>query len=172
MTEIRFAPLPKEEYDKWWDWATRDYAEEHVKSGNWTASEAPQKAVGEFRQLLPQGTETPGHFLFALEEPAGGQHVGLVWFRADRRPEAPRPPVVFIYDLLVYEPFRGRGYGAQAMGLIESKARELGFDTVSLHVFGHNTVALSLYRKLGYTATNLLMSKKLGSAGSSDSRPS
>jgi RimJ/RimL family protein N-acetyltransferase len=164
MTDLRLVPLPPSEYDRWWAWATRDYADEHVKSGNWTAEEALAKSEGEFHQLIPQGVDTPGHYLYGLEEPTGQQIVGIVWFRADRRPEAPRPPVVFIYDLLVYEPFRGRGYGAQAMRLIESRARELGFDTVSLHVFGHNTVARSLYEKLGYVATNLMMSKKLAAS--------
>jgi len=161
MSGLRFVPLPAGDYDRWWAWATRDYANDHVTSGNWTAEEALGKSEGEFRKLLPNGVETPGHFLFGLEEPESQHLVGVAWFRADRGPEAPRPPAVFIYDLLIYEPFRGRGYGTQAMGLIEEKARELGFDTISLHVFGHNTVAVSLYRKLGYVATNLLMSKKI-----------
>jgi GNAT superfamily N-acetyltransferase len=164
MATLRFVPLPQTEYDRWWAWATRDYADEHVKSGNWTAGDALEKSEAEFRKLIPQGAATPGHFLFGLEESDDRQSVGIVWFRADRGPDAPRPPVVFIFDLLVYEPFRGKGYGAQAMGLIEGRARELGFDTVSLHVFGHNKVALSLYQKLGYVATNVLMSKKIAPA--------
>ncbi|MCI4372950.1 MAG: GNAT family N-acetyltransferase [Thermoplasmata archaeon] len=161
MTTLRFVPLAQPEYDRWWASSIREYAEEHVKSGNWTAEEAAAKSEGEFRKLLPQGTATPGHYLFGVEDPAEHNLVGVVWFRADRGPEAPLPPVLFIYDLIVFEAHRGKGYGTQAMGLIEDQARLLGFDTISLHVFGHNTVALSLYRKLGYAATNLLMSKKL-----------
>ncbi len=161
MAALRLVDLPQSEYDTWWAWATRDYSEEHVKSGNWTAEESLGRSEGEFRKLLPQGTATPGHFLYAVEEPVEKTHVGIVWFRADHGPDAPRPPVLFIYDLRVYEPFRGKGYGAQTMGLVEEKARELGFDTISLHVFGHNKVARSLYQKLGYVATNVLMSKKV-----------
>lgn len=168
MSALRFAPLSQKDYDRWWAWATRDYAREHVKSGNWDEAEALEKSEAEFRRLLPQGTNTPGHYLYGLEHPGQDEQVGIVWFRADRGPEAPRPPVVFIFDLLVYEPFRGKGYGTQAMELIERKAHELGFDTVSLHVFGHNKVALSLYQKLGYTATNVLMSKKVGTGASSN----
>jgi ribosomal protein S18 acetylase RimI-like enzyme len=162
MADLRLSELTSSEYEHWWDLATRDYAQEHVKSGNWTAGEAVEKSVAEFRKLLPEGTRTPGHYLYALEDPQTKDRVGILWFRADKGPDAPQPPVVFIYDLRVDEKYRGKGYGARAMGLAEMRARELGFDTVSLHVFGHNKVARGLYEKLGYVATNLLMSKKLG----------
>ncbi|MCI4364988.1 MAG: GNAT family N-acetyltransferase [Thermoplasmata archaeon] len=161
VEQLRLAPIPQEEYDAWWKLSVREYADEHVKSGNWDLEGALEKSEGEFQKLLPEGMKTAGHYLYSLEHPDGHEHVGIIWFRAARGPDAPRPPVLFIYDLLVYESFRGKGYGKQAMGLIEGKARELGFDTVSLHVFGHNRVALSLYQKLGYVATNLLMSKKV-----------
>jgi ribosomal protein S18 acetylase RimI-like enzyme len=166
MTALQLVELPQDEYDRWWAWATRDYADEHVKSGNWPTEGALEKSQGEFQKLIPQGTATPGHYLYSVEDPTTHTHVGIVWFRADSRPDAPRPPVLFIYDLVIYEQFRGKGYGEQAMRLIELKARELGFDTISLHVFGHNKVALSLYQKLGYIASNVLMSKKVDLAQS------
>jgi ribosomal protein S18 acetylase RimI-like enzyme len=162
MSEVRLVPLPREEYDRWWSWTTRDYAAEHVRAGLWSEDEALANSEAEFRELLPRGTETPGHYLFSLEDPATREHVGLVWFRADRGPGAPRPPTVFLYDLVVYEPFRGRGHGTRAMHLVEERARELGFETIALHVFAHNEVALSLYRKLGYLATDIRMAKKVG----------
>jgi ribosomal protein S18 acetylase RimI-like enzyme len=158
---LRLVPLSQDEYDKWWVAATREYAEEHRKAGNWTAEEALQKSEAEFRILLSDGVATPDHFLFALEGRTPGESVGVVWFHANRGKATPGPPCVFIYDLRVYEPFRGKGYGTQAMRLVEEKARELGFDTISLHVFGTNQVAISLYEKLGYVATNLKMSKKI-----------
>jgi ribosomal protein S18 acetylase RimI-like enzyme len=163
MTELRLADLTPTEYDRWWNWATREFASEHVKFGDWTAEEAPEKARTEFLSLLPEGTKTPSQYLFALEDPDRKEVVGVVWFRADRSPEAPRPLSVFIYHLLVYEPHRRKGFGAQAMALIETKARELGFDTIALQVLGDNHGAIALYEKSGYRATNLRMSKKLGS---------
>jgi ribosomal protein S18 acetylase RimI-like enzyme len=41
------------------------------------------------------------------------------------------------------------------------KARELGADTVGLHVFGHNAPAYALYRSLGFVETNISMSLEL-----------
>lgn len=166
MSGLEFAAVPPEEFGRWWDLSVRDYAKDHVDAGNWTEGEALAKSEAQFRELLPNGVSTPGHFLYALEVPGSREHVGLVWFEADRGPGSKHPTSVFIFDLLVYEPFRGRGYGAAAMRLVEARARELGFDSISLHVFGHNRVALALYQKLGYEATNVLMTKKLGPPGS------
>ncbi len=47
------------------------------------------------------------------------------------------------------------------MRLLEKKVREQGFDTVSLHVFGHNHAGRELYEKSGYVVTNVNMSKKI-----------
>jgi ribosomal protein S18 acetylase RimI-like enzyme len=38
----------------------------------------------------------------------------------------------------------------------------MGIQKVTLHVFGDNTVARSLYRKLGFVETNVVMAKSLG----------
>jgi ribosomal protein S18 acetylase RimI-like enzyme len=51
------------------------------------------------------------------------------------------------------------------------RARELGAQTMSLHVFGFNTAARALYGSLGFVETNINMSLPLvpddqgGSAG-------
>ena len=59
------------------------------------------------------------------------------------------------------EKFRGKGYGKQAMLLIEEQASELGLKSLGLHVFAVNTVARNLYESVGYEASSLNMTKKL-----------
>jgi ribosomal protein S18 acetylase RimI-like enzyme len=71
------------------------------------------------------------------------------------------PPSAVIYDFVVYEEFRRRGYGRQTLTALEEKAKELGLDTISLHVFGHNQSAIALYQQAGYETTSLYMAKKL-----------
>ena len=46
--------------------------------------------------------------------------------------------------------------------VLEDKVRELGLDSISLHVFGHNHAAIALYQAAGYETTDLHMVKKLG----------
>jgi ribosomal protein S18 acetylase RimI-like enzyme len=67
----------------------------------------------------------------------------------------------FIYDIAIDESQRGKGYGRQAMQLIEEKARELGLRQMGLHVFAKNKVALNLYESLGYETKSLNMIKDL-----------
>jgi RimJ/RimL family protein N-acetyltransferase len=60
-------------------------------------------------------------------------------------------------------PFREyRSYASRILHLVENKARELGAGKVELHVFGHNREARTLYEKLGYTATSIVMAKPVG----------
>ncbi|EQD45936.1 protein containing GCN5-related N-acetyltransferase, partial [mine drainage metagenome] len=52
-------------------------------------------------------------------------------------------------------------YAAAALRELENVAKQAGADRISLHVFAHNEGAISLYRKLGYEPTNLVLSKRL-----------
>jgi ribosomal protein S18 acetylase RimI-like enzyme len=82
----------------------------------------------------------------------------MIWLRA----ELDRPiKSGFIFDVEVKEEFRGRGYGKQAMLLIEEEARKLGIKRMGLHVFGYNQVARNLYESIGYTVSSLNMLKDL-----------
>jgi ribosomal protein S18 acetylase RimI-like enzyme len=67
----------------------------------------------------------------------------------------------FIFDVMVNEKFRGKGYGKQLMLLIEEKAREWDLKSIGLHVFAYNKVAKNLYENLGYEISSLNMIKKL-----------
>ena len=44
---------------------------------------------------------------------------------------------------------------------LEEFLRARGIKSINLHVFGHNTVAISLYEKLGYRPTNMNLRKFL-----------
>jgi ribosomal protein S18 acetylase RimI-like enzyme len=70
-------------------------------------------------------------------------------------------PLAFVYDFLIYEEFRRRGYGKQAMLALEATVKELGIDKIALHVYAHNRVARVLYEKAGYEITGISMTKKL-----------
>lgn len=164
MNGLHFVDLSPAEYDRWRSRTVREFAEEHVRFGDWGQEESLARAEAEFQKLIPQGVKTPGHYLFGLKLPDRSDVVGVVWFYAENSPNGSRAAGAFVYDLLVYEPFRGKGYGAQGMRLMETRLRELGIDSVSLQVLGHNRIAIALYEKLGYVATNLRMAKKLSPA--------
>jgi len=69
----------------------------------------------------------------------------------------------FIYDFIIEESFRGKGYGKQALVALDEKLKSMDVQSVGLHVFGDNVTAQELYRKMGYQITGIHMKKKLNS---------
>jgi ribosomal protein S18 acetylase RimI-like enzyme len=151
---VRLVPMDPGDFDPFFERLLREYADEHIRSGRWTQQEGLTKAQEEIRNLLPAGRETPNHFFFTIVVGPPDEKVGAVWLAIE-------PRGGFVYDLLVLEPYRRRGYAEEAMLLAERVAREKGALKISLHVFGSNQGARKLYTKLGYSETNVMMSKSL-----------
>ena len=155
---MQLVPMTKSEFEAYRQRAVKNYAQEHVRAGNWHPSGALQKAENDFLKLLPDGVASENQHLFSIKD-STGVGVGMIWFGV-RGEGAQRS--AFIYDFMIEEQFRGRGYGEGALVASGEKAKELGSARVSLHVFGHNRAAIALYEKVGYEATDLHMTKKLG----------
>ena len=155
---ISLKPMNQSELDGYLAKLIPEYADEHVKAGNWDAEGAVERSKEEIGTLLPKGVESPNQHLFSIHDDETNNNIGILWF-AER--EEGGGKIAFIYDIELQSEYRGKGWGAEAMPLLEPKVRELGIKTISLHVFGKNAVARNLYEKMGYEVTNVLMSKQL-----------
>ncbi|WP_367398413.1 GNAT family N-acetyltransferase [Paenibacillus barcinonensis] len=111
------------------------------------------KATEQYAQLLPDNEKTANNKLFTIR--SDGKEVGMIWLALKPNNKG------FIYDIRIREEYRGRGFGKQAMEDIEKVGREFGIKSMGLHVFAHNPIARSLYEKLGYEETSVVMAKKL-----------
>jgi ribosomal protein S18 acetylase RimI-like enzyme len=156
MAEVRLDPMTSEEYAAYHRAAVLAYAEAHVSAKSWPAEGARERAADEYAQLLPEGVTTPGHHLYTARD--GDRRIGMIWF-AERPHGAGR--AAFLYDIEVEAGLRGRGHGEALMRAMEHEVRSAGLKAVGLQVFGNNSVARSLYRKLGYVETNVVMAKDL-----------
>jgi GNAT superfamily N-acetyltransferase len=134
----------------------RVYAADKVRAGAWSQAEAEGRAARDVDGLLPEGPATQGHFLYSVRDDSTNAEVGIVWF-ALRDSGAGRS--VWIYDIIIHENFRRKGYATRTLELIEDRARVLGARSVGLHVFGHNHGARTFYEKTGYNATSITMAK-------------
>ncbi|HED03437.1 MAG TPA: GNAT family N-acetyltransferase [Candidatus Fraserbacteria bacterium] len=150
--------MSETEFDMYLESSVQDYAQEHVKAGNWNAEKAMQLAEQSFHKLLPDGFATQNQHLLSIEDETLGTKVGILWFAVQDHEAEPR---AFVYDVQIYEQFRQRGYGTQAFQALEEKVQKLGLSTITLHVFGHNHAARAMYEKLGYVTIDLIMSKTL-----------
>ncbi|HPD39445.1 MAG TPA: GNAT family N-acetyltransferase [Mesotoga infera] len=155
---VRLEKMAAEDFDTYIEKLTANYAKDNVRSGRWTREEALEKSVSQINSLLPEGIETQNHVFFSIVDEGTGDAVGYIWLHI-----APGEGLkkAFIYDLIIFEKFRKRGYGRAALVALEEYAKEKGIASISLHVFAHNAAALSLYRKMGYEVTSMNMTKNI-----------
>jgi ribosomal protein S18 acetylase RimI-like enzyme len=155
---IRLSPMQESDLQAYLEVAVPAYAHDKVSAGDWSSDEALEKSRQSFEKLLPVGVNSPGQHLYKIVDTNEDETVGVLWFGI---PEDSQRPYAFIYELHILEACRRRGYGKQAMLALEEKVKELGVDTIRLHVFGQNHTASALYEQIGYEVTDINMSKKL-----------
>ena len=153
---IRLIPMTGSEFEAYLEKAVPGYADENVRAGYWSEEDALERSRKVYQELLPQGVQTENNYLFSVQIEESGEKIGMVWMKH----EAPRAHG-FIFDLTLDEAQRGKGFGKQAMLALEEKARDLGLETIGLHVFANNTAAMKLYKGLGYAVTSQNMTKRL-----------
>ncbi|MFF0230604.1 GNAT family N-acetyltransferase [Micromonospora sp. NPDC005254] len=86
-------------------------------------------------------------------------------WRRLRGSAAPGPTRAWIQNIEVHPTHRGRGHARRMIQLIEAELAGLGVPELGLNVFGTNTVAIGLYRSLGFEVTAQQMAKRIDPAG-------
>ena len=157
MTEAEFAT--------WRRALEREYADEQVAAGRWSADEAPRLAREGNDTLFPQGLATPG-MLFLTATLPDGIPIGSMWIGLDH----PRgnPGCAFLYDIHIDEAHRSAGHGRTLLTAGEQAAHNHGATAIELNVFGRNTTAIRLYESAGYSVTTQQMRKPLSGRHSYD----
>lgn len=158
MTDIRLRAMREDEFGPWLAAVTEDYAAETARNGKVSASAAAAEAEAVARRLLPAGLATPNHVIAIAEHADSGERVGFLWYARERHGDR---EVAWLYDIVVDEPHRGRGFGRGLMKLLEERARAVGLDRIELNVYGDNERARSLYESLGYRETARQLFKEL-----------
>ena len=154
----RLRPVRDEELPEFIRSARDGYAQQLEAHAYTSPAEAAETAEREIADLLPDGRIPEGHHAYVVEDGATGDPVGRLWFAERARGDE---TVAWIYEISIDENARGRGFGRQAMALLEEEVRRLGFPAIALNVFGGNEPARSLYRSLGYREISVWMSKEL-----------
>jgi RimJ/RimL family protein N-acetyltransferase len=155
---VRFIELADGPYREYRKELVRGYAADKVRARAWSQAEAEGRAARDVDGLLPEGPATRGHFLYSVMDDSTGADVGTVWFALRNSGVGPS---VWIYDIIINENFRRKGYASRTLDLVEDRARALGAKSVELHVFGHNQGARALYEKVGYKETSITMAKPI-----------
>jgi GNAT superfamily N-acetyltransferase len=141
--ELELRRMTDAEFDEFLSGNAEEYAGELVATGM-TVEAAAQRSTEQMGQLVPAGQSSPGmHFFTAW---VGGVPVGSLWL-------CTLDPMAFVYDVVVDETQRRKGYGAAIMNAGALWSREQGHPVLGLNVFAHNPGARALYDRLGYVVT-------------------
>lgn len=84
--------------------------------------------------------------------------IGYVWAYRHQFREEER---IYVNEIHVAEPYRGKGVGKQLLSAVESMAKERGFGATYLHAEGNNEGAICFYRNQGYEIERVQVRKGL-----------
>lgn len=152
---VTLRPADQADVDEYLAQARQTYVAERIRAGDHPDAAAANADESQGR-AFPGGRVAGGHLVFRVE--VDGRKAGVLWIGP--LPTGPRDRW-WVWDITISEAYRGRGVGRQVMLLAESEARARGVTELGLNVFGHNHVAIGLYRSLGYEVTAMQMRKPL-----------
>ena len=155
---VRLIPMTADLYQSFLEQAVAGFAGDKVRSGNWPAEGALERSRQVFQQFLPQGLDTPDQHIYTITADENGNGLGYLWYGITGEGEQ---RLAYLYEFLIYEEQRRRGYGLQALRALEEEVHRAGLERIVLHVFGHNRAAQALYEKAGYTVSNITMVRNL-----------
>ncbi|MBU2662614.1 GNAT family N-acetyltransferase [Actinoplanes bogorensis] len=133
------------------------FAEAMVENYGVTSADAHAEATRQTDQLLPDGVNTAGQLLRKGMD--GDDEVGFLWIAL---PGAVYPAMAWISEISVRPERQNRGYGSAMLHAGEADLAERGVHRAGLHVFGVNTGARRLYRRLGYRMFAQLRARPVG----------
>ncbi len=155
---VRLVPMTEDEFESF-----RQHSLESFVAGKTAAGyfdEGSARAIGEqtFSGLLPQGLATPGQHLVAVEAQDSGERVGLLWFGVADQGAG---PLAYVFDGLIFEPHRRKGYASAALAALEAAAEKAGARQIALQLFGSNEAARALFAERGFAVTDVMLAKGL-----------
>src|SRR4051794_32722287 len=121
----------------------RDYADE-LHAAGMTRDAADERSRTQTAELMPDGVVSAGQAFFTAW--VDDVPVGHLWLSTER-------PMAFVYDIVVREDQRRKGFGAAIMNAGALWSREHGHHALGLNVFAHNPGARALYESLGFVVT-------------------
>jgi ribosomal protein S18 acetylase RimI-like enzyme len=151
---VKLIPMQQEDFESFLERGIREYADDHMRNGNWPAEGALERSKKEFEHYLPNGIDSKDQYLYSIIGEQGGNKIGILWVQV-------KDQKAFIFDFMIDESFRGKGYGKQALIALDEKLKSMNVESVGLHVFGDNVIAYELYKKMGFQITDVNMRKIL-----------
>ena len=148
---VKLETIQQEDFERFLEHEIGEYANDHVRNGNWSPEGALERSRKEFESLLPDGIHSKHQYVWSIMDEENNK-IGVLWVQV-------KDQKAFIYDFIIEEAFRGKGFGKQALAAMDEKLKSMEVESVGLHVFGANIGAQELYKKMGFEITGIHMRK-------------
>jgi len=147
--------MSKKEFTVYFEDKIERYSDVLLENVHEISSEEPlSKARKQLNNLLPKGLETHNHHLYNIYE--ADQLIGFIWLKVEKEKKS-----AFLYEIFIFEEFRGKGFGTKVMKIVEEWLEQEGIQYLKLHVFGNNEGARKLYQELGFEIAGINMLKTI-----------
>ncbi|SKA79157.1 Acetyltransferase (GNAT) family protein [Agreia bicolorata] len=158
---VHLVPMSPERFPAWLERSRGEYERDLVVTGE-SEEDARRHSVESMEGAFAAGAPTAHNAVFDLVDEFG-RTVGYLWVGrgGSGGGNSGDDASWWIWDVLVDEQHRGRGFGREAMHLAEEYARSQGAETLGLSVFAFNAAARGLYDSLGYEPVSVKMRKTL-----------
>jgi ribosomal protein S18 acetylase RimI-like enzyme len=148
--------MTEEEFSEYLDPMVESYARERARNFRVPIEDEREVAIRQVSELLSEGVKTKEHFLYTIVAKKTGETVGHLWVKMEVEKKH-----AFIYDISIREDLRGRGFGRQALRLLDAKLAEKKVEQVGLFVWADNVIAQNLYESEGYYPVGFALQKNL-----------
>ena len=166
MSKVELRKIDESDYPEFMDAVYSSYAEERSIADHTSLEDATTFCEKGRKEDIPQGYHTPGNIFYHIY--ARDEKVGALWLTIC---EKDPPKYLYVDDIVIYEPYRRKGYAIAALLEAERVGREAGCVRADLNVFSRNAGAQALYLGLGYDFSTFQMNKVL-QHGNPDARKS
>lgn len=154
MNHISLIKMTKNEFEMYFADKIKRYSLALSQNVHEDIEDFYTKAVNQLNNLLPDGINTSGHYLFNIINEI--EKIGYIWIKKDKEMNT-----AFLYEIYIFNEFRNMGYGTITMIKIEEWMRQQELLFLKLHVFGNNKEARRLYERIGFEIAGVNMFKKV-----------
>jgi GNAT superfamily N-acetyltransferase len=155
MKKVELRELAKNQLPPYFEELWEKFRSELIEAG-FSREYADENVQYSKNDIMSDGKLKPGHLVFYIY--SENQMVGQLWLASKVR-DGNREWSIF--DIETFTQFRGQGFGRAIMLAAEEYVRAAGGDSISLSVFGNNTVATKLYESMDYQTLRIGMKKTL-----------
>lgn len=142
---ITIRNMTQQAYDAFYRWSVKQHTAELMEQKCLPCKEASKEASKELAGMLPDGLNTGNNFLMSIVN--GDEMIGFIWTLHEGTGGKKQS---FLCDFAIWEEYRRKGYGAQALRLMEKQAADADCVESVLFVSDQNLAARALYEKSGY----------------------